>query len=437
MRYVGDTVKSSRAIKYRLEEPCDADKLRVIIPVGGQALRLRPLTAEVSKAVIRLLNRPIVEIAMANLARQNVKNFIFGVKGYVNYKSLFDYFGDGRGFSSYYGIEPRVHIKYQPRVDDVGNADSVRINMDYYDITDPVVGVQGDNIFDVDIKELIRFHEQKDAVMTIGVTAVDDVTEYGVAKLDKDMRVMGFVEKPKREEAPSNLINTGVYFLSPKIREIFQEQAVKDMIRAGRLDFGLDFIPYLLKKDYSVYAYPIRGHWYDIGTPKKYLETMQKLLKAEEPWLPKGNRIQANATVWVQGESAESIKRAKEIEEKIRSGKIEVEGSVLIGRHCSIGDGVYIKDSSIDNYTIIGEGSVIENSAIMDRVFIGRGAEIRDSIIGRHAEIMSSDGARSKIMGISVIADDVRVGEGVNLVATKIYPHETIPPKRTMVEEVV
>lgn len=420
-----------------MEAPCDADKLRVIIPVGGQALRLRPLTAEVSKAVIRLLNRPIVEIAMANLAQQNVKNFIFGVKGYINYKSLFDYFGDGRGFSSFYRIEPRVHIKYQPRVDDVGNADSVRINMEYYDITDPVVGVQGDNIFDVDMRELIKFHEEKQAVMTIGVTPVDDVSEYGVADLDEDMKVMGFVEKPRKEDAPSNLINTGVYFLSPKVREIFREPGVQDMVRAGRLDFGLDFIPYLLKRGYPVYAYPIRGNWYDIGSPKKYLETMKMLLRTDEPWLPMGNRLEAGGRVWVQGESAESLKKAKEIQDKINQGKITVEGSVLIGRHCSIGDGVYIKDSSIDNYTIIGDGTVIENSAIMDRVYIGRKAEIRDSIVGRHAEVLSSDANQTKIIGVSVIADDVKVGEGVNLVATKIYPHETIPPRRTMVEEVV
>ena len=418
-------------------EYCDADKLRVIIPVGGQALRLRPLTAEVSKAVIRLLNRPIVEIAMANLAQQNIKNFIFGVKGYINYKSLFDYFGDGRGFSSSYKIEPRVHIKYQPRVDDVGNADSVRINMEYYDVQDPVVGVQGDNIFDVDMKELIKFHEEKKAVMTIGVTPVDDVSEYGVANLNDDMRVMGFVEKPKKEEAPSNLINTGIYFLSPQIRDIFKEDGVQEMVKAGRLDFGLDFIPYLLKRGYPIYAYPIRGNWYDIGSPKKYLETMKMLLKTDEKWLPMGNRLNAGARVWVQGESNESLKKAKEIEDKIKAGKITVEGSVLIGRHCSIGDDVYVKDSSIDNYTIIESGSVIENSAIMDRVYVGKSAEIRDSIIGRHTEVLSSELYRTKIIGVSVIADDVKVGEGVNLVATKIYPHESIPARRAMVEELI
>lgn len=420
-----------------MEWPAEADKLRVIIPVGGQALRLRPLSAEVSKAVIRLLNRPIVEIAMANLAQQGVRNFIFGVKGYVNYKSLFDYFGDGRGFSSYYNIQPRVHIKYQPRVDDVGNADSVRINMDYYDINDPVVGVQGDNIFDVDMRELARFHDEKRAIMTIGVTAVDDVTQYGVAKLAEDMRIVDFVEKPKKEEAPSNLVSTGVYFLSPAIRKVFEMEEVRAMIKAGRLDFGLDLIPYLIKHDYPVYAYPISGRWYDIGSPKSYLETVQMLLKVDEPWLPMGNRLDVPGRVWVQGESVESMRKAKEIEEKIRLGRITVEGSVLIGRHCSIGDGAIIRDSSIDNYTVIGDGTTIENSALMDRVYVGEGAEIRDSIVGRHTEIRSDMERRTKVIGLSVLADDVRIGEGASLIATRVYPHISIPAKRTMVEEVV
>jgi len=67
------------------------ESLRVIIPVGGMAKRLRPLTAEVSKACVRLLNRPLIEISLLTLARQQIKNFIFGVKGYTNYKSLHDH----------------------------------------------------------------------------------------------------------------------------------------------------------------------------------------------------------------------------------------------------------------------------------------------------------------------------------------------------------
>ena len=123
-------------------EDYSVERLRVVIPVGGEATRLKPLTAEVSKACVRLLNRPIIEIALASLAKQGVKNFIFGVRGYVNYKSLYDYFKEGAGFSARYEISPRVHIKYQPNEEDFGSADSLRINLDYYGI---VVRLQLDN----------------------------------------------------------------------------------------------------------------------------------------------------------------------------------------------------------------------------------------------------------------------------------------------------
>ncbi|MEM2151218.1 MAG: sugar phosphate nucleotidyltransferase, partial [Candidatus Bathyarchaeia archaeon] len=108
------------------------EELRVIIPVGGIAKRLLPLTAEVSKACIRIVNVPLVEISLLTLAKQGVKNFIFGVKGYMNYRSLYDHFESGVGFSAKYNISPRVHIKYQPNIDDCGSADSVRINIEYY-----------------------------------------------------------------------------------------------------------------------------------------------------------------------------------------------------------------------------------------------------------------------------------------------------------------
>ena len=124
-----------------------------MIPVGGEAKRLKPMTAEVSKAVVRIFCKPMVEFAVADLAQQGVKNFVMGVKGYVNYVSLMDYFKDGLGLSTDYGIYPQVHIKYQPNFEDVGSADSVRINMEYFDIDGPVIVVQGDNLFDLDLCE--------------------------------------------------------------------------------------------------------------------------------------------------------------------------------------------------------------------------------------------------------------------------------------------
>ncbi|MEM3458515.1 MAG: NDP-sugar synthase [Candidatus Bathyarchaeia archaeon] len=404
------------------------ERLRVIIPVGGKAKRLLPLTAETSKACIRLLNRPLIEFSLLSLARQGIRNFIFGVKGYTNYRDLHDYFESGYGFSTRYGISPRVHIKYQPNVDDLGSADSARINMEYYNVRDPVFAVQGDNIFDVNVKELVEFHRKKGATMTIALREVADVEGYGIADINKDMKISRFVEKPTPKEAPSNLANTGLYMVSPEIKKIFKEKGVKQIIKEkNRLDFGFDFIPYLIKTGRPVYGYTLKGSWYDVGSPKRYLEAMQDMLNGRFSSLKDfGGRIGEETRVWVQGESSESQKRRQEIIRKIKQGRIEIEGAVLIGRHCEISDGVRLVNSCIDNYTKIGKNAVIENSAILDRVIIEEKAEIKDSIVGRHVTVLSSPRKQTTIEGVSVVADDVTIAEGCKLTATKVYPHQYV-----------
>lgn len=404
------------------------ERLRVIIPVGGKAKRLLPLTAETSKACVRLMNRPMIEFSLLSLARQGIRNFIFGVKGYTNYRDLHDYFESGYGFSTRYEIEPRVHIKYQPNVDDLGSADSARISMDYYDVKDPVFAVQGDNIFDVNVKELVDFHEKKGATMTIALREVDNVEGFGIADINREKRIARFVEKPSAKEAPSNLANTGLYMVSPEIRKIFKEKGVKQIIKENhRLDFGFDFIPYLIRTGRPVYGYTLKGSWYDVGTPKHYLEAMHDMLHGRFSSLTDfGGKIGEEKRLWVQGESSEALKSRKEIMTKIKKGRIEVEGAVLVGRHCKIGDGARIVDSCIDNYTQIGKNAVIEKSAIMDRVIIGENAEIKDSIIGRHVTVLSNSKKPTKIHRVSVVADDVTLAEGCRLTATKIYPHQYV-----------
>ncbi|MDH7563584.1 MAG: NDP-sugar synthase [Candidatus Bathyarchaeota archaeon] len=405
-----------------------AERLRVIIPVGGKAKRLLPLTAETSKACLRLVNRPLIEFSLLSLAKQGIRNYIFGVKGYTNYRDLHDYFESGYGFSTRYGIQPRVHIKYQPNVEDVGSADSARINMEYYDVEDPVFAVQGDNIFDVDVKEIVDFHEKKGAVMTIALREVENVEGYGIADINKERGISRFVEKPSRKEAPSNLANTGLYVVSPEIRQIFKEKEIKHIIKqTNRLDFGFDFIPYLIKTGRPVYGYTLKGSWYDVGTPKRYLEAVHDMLSGCFLSLTDfGGRIGEKKRVWVQGESVEAMKSRKEIIRKVKQGKIELEGAVLIGRHCKIADGVRIVNSCVDNYTKIDKGAVIENSAIMDRVIVEEKTLIKESIVGRHVTIKSTAKKQTRIEAVSVIADDVTIAEGCKLEATKIYPHQFV-----------
>jgi NDP-sugar pyrophosphorylase family protein len=136
--------------------------------------------------------------------------------------------------------------------------------------------------------------------------------------------------------------------------------------------------------------------------------------------------ISEDVRVWVQGESPESLRRREDIIRKIREGKIEVEGSVLIGRHCEISEGVKLVNSCIDNYARIGRNTVIEGSAIMDRSVVGEGAEIKNSVIGRHTVVNSNPTNKTKIFDVSVIADDVIIDAGCELISTKIYPHKHV-----------
>jgi NDP-sugar pyrophosphorylase family protein len=288
--------------------------------------------------------------------------------------------------------------------------------------------VQGDNIFQISVKDLMQFHREKGAVMTIVLREVQNVEGLGIADIDENSRIRRFVEKPLPKDAPSNLANTGLYVISPEIKKIFKEKGVKQIIEEKhRLDFGYDFIPYLAQTGRPVYGYTLKGNWFDVGTPKNYLEAMKKLLHGGFSMLTDfGGKISEKQQIWVQGESNDSEQRRQEIIRKIKQGRIEIEGAVLIGRHCQIDDGVRIVNSCIDNFTRIGKGATIENSAILDRAIIGEKAQVLDSIIGRHVTVLSSGRKQTKINSISVIADDVTIEEGCILTATKIYPHQYV-----------
>lgn len=401
------------------------------IPVGGQAKRLRPLSHDVSKPCVRFLNRPLIEFSMIALAEQGVRNFIFGEMGYTNYSNLFDQYGEGIGFSAKYRIEPRIHIKHQPNLDDVGSADSYRINMEYYDIRKPVIVVQGDNLFSFDLNDFIRKHEERNALMSIALIRVKNVEEYGVADVDPDMRIKRFVEKPQPNQAPSNLANAGIYLLSPELRSIVNgEEVMRIRNERERLDFGYDLIPYLVDKGFPVYGYEI-PIWFDVGSPEKYLEAMLNVLKGALDIRITEERIVPGKNIWVQGYSEESIRRREEIVRKYNENKLGLEGAVLIGRHTRIGDYSKIMDSSIDNFCIIGEHAVIERSAIMDAAKIGDYAGISDSIIGRKVIVESSKEKPALVESFSTIGNSVRIREGCRLINTRVNPGLTLPPGMT------
>lgn len=413
----------------------NARELRCFIPIGGQATRLRPLTHDVSKPCVRFLNRPLIEFSMVTLAEQGVRHFIFGECGYTNYSNLFDQYGEGVGFSAKYKISPRVYIKHQPNLDDMGSADSYRLNMEYYDVNDTVLVVQGDNLFDINLDDLIRKHEENGALMTIALTKVEKTEGYGIAELDNDMRIKRFVEKPPPDEAPSNLANAGIYLLSPEVRREVESEDVKKIIEERkRLDFGYDFIPYLVDKGFPVYGYELKV-WYDVGSPENYLKAMHDVLHGKLNISISEERILPGRNVWVQGYSDESVKRREEIIRKHKENKLSIEGAALIGRHTRIGDHSKITDSNVDNFCILGERVNIERSAILDAAKIGDYTRVSDSVLGRKVVIESTCDSPTYIESASVIGNAVHISEGCKIKKTRINPNLTIPPYMTYIEK--
>ena len=405
----------------------DIEDMRCFIPVGGQAKRLRPLTHDVSKPCIRFLNRPLIEFSMATLAEQGVRNFMFGECGFRNYSNLFDQFGEGVGFSAKYQIEPRVHIKHQPNLDDLGSADSYRLNMQYYEVNDPVLVVQGDNLFELNLKDMISNHENNGAMMTIALTRVQEVEQFGIADLDENMRIRNFVEKPKQQKSPSNLANAGIYLLSPDARKIVESNEVARLMEERhRLDFGFDFIPYLVEKGFPVFGYELKV-WYDIGSPERYLTAMRDTLDGRLNIRIREERIFPNRNVWVQGYSEDSVKRRMQIIRQRNEGKLAINGAVLIGRHARIRDYSVLSDSAIDNFCIIGEHVTVDGSAVMDAVKIGDCARVSNSIVGRKTVIESTREHPTRIESSSVIGNGVRIMSGCQLIGTKVNPGLTIP----------
>jgi NDP-sugar pyrophosphorylase family protein len=413
----------------------NVEKLRCFIPIGGKAKRLRPLTNDISKPCVRFLNRPLIEFSMAALAEQGVRNFIFGEYGYTNYVDLFDQYGEGVGFSAKYRIEPRVHIKHQPNLDDLGSADSYRLNMEYYDVHDPVLVVQGDNLFTIDLKDLIRRHEENGAMMTIALTRVEKVEEYGLAELDKDLKIKRFVEKPPAEKAPSNLANAGIYLMSPEVRKVSEsEQVRKLMEERKRLDFGFDFIPYLVDNGFPVYGYELKV-WYDVGSPENYLKAMHDVLHGKLNIRVLEERILPHRNIWIQGYSEESIKRREETVRKYKENKLSLEGAALIGRHTRIGDYSRISDSNIDNFCILGEYVNVERSAIMDAAKIGDYTNLSNSVIGRKVVVESTRENPTSIESTSVIGNAVQIRKGCKLMGTRVNPGLTIPSGMTYIDK--
>ena len=359
----------------------------VIAVVGGEGTRLYPLTLQHPKPLVSMCGVAILSRTFETIADQGFRKFILAGKRVRNTLFIKEFFKDGEDFSRRVGLIPRAKFKYQPKYEDRGNADAVRFCMDFYDIKKDVLVVGGDHILDITLRDLIRFHRSKNALITVGLQELDetrDISHFGVAELAHDGRIQGYVEKPKEGEAPTRLINTGIYVFSPKIREVLRDMNDQPM------DTGGDVLPYLCANDYPVYGHVCEGYWADVGTPEALLKTTQdvlhgKLSRIKFPGkqttikeaifgiIHKGDRR------WIHRSTLRNIEKLER--------PPEIGNYVHIGEHCMIEEDVKIKSSCIGDYCKIGKGTTITGSVVMDFVNIDKNVKLNNCIVGRYSAI--------------------------------------------------
>ncbi|RLE42025.1 nucleotidyltransferase family protein [Candidatus Woesearchaeota archaeon] len=238
----------SHAIELLLSRALGSHKIQIgLILAGGAGTRLRPITHEIPKPLLPVKDKPVMEYNIELLRRHGIKRIVLAL-GYKAEK-IKEYFGDGSRF----GVEFIYVIEKKP----LGTAGPLRLAKQY--LKNTFVVANADELKDINIDDMYRFHKSNHALITIALTTVEDPSKYGVAKLEGS-RILEFIEKPDKDTAPSKLINSGLYIIEPQ---------VLDYIPKGYAMLERDVFPKLAKMG-KVYGYPFTGQWFNTGTLEEY-----------------------------------------------------------------------------------------------------------------------------------------------------------------------
>ena len=333
--------------------------MKAVVLAGGFGTRLRPLSCTRPKILFPIINKPMLQWTFERLASNNIKDAILA----VSYQT--------EVYIKHHRV-PRsgVHATYShdPLRKPLGTGGAIKRAEKRIGHDGPFLVLNGDIFANVNYTEILRLHEQKKAVATMALHKVGDPSRYGVAEVTKDNRITRFIEKPPPGKATTNLINAGVYVLSPKIFDYIPEGRTVSIER--------EVFP-KLAKERSLFGYVCKGLWMDIGRPEDYLKLNEIMLNASVSQL-KGRT----------DEKAE-IKEPVALDKNISIGKQSIIGPyAVLGRDVIVGDNVHIQNSVILSETAISHFASIDGAIIGEGASIGRKTTItKGCIIGDHAKI--------------------------------------------------
>ncbi|MBI2852959.1 MAG: NDP-sugar synthase [Chloroflexi bacterium] len=349
--------------------------MKAVILVGGKATRLHPLTANLPKAMVPVLNTPFLEHVIRHLSRHGITEIVLSL-GHLA-EPVEAYFKDGSGF----GVKLKYVLEDSPR----GTAGGIKNVEKLLDGT--FIALNGDVFTDLDISVMIDFHRQKKALATIALARADDPTHYGVIETDAESRILSFREKPAAGEATGNMVNIGTYVLEP--------EALAQIMSRTEVSIERQTFPQLLTQGKPLYAYASSAYWLDIGTPDKYLKLQADIMSPDLSGLDIFN-------------PAQSVRVGQDSNV---SPSAQITGPVLIGSGCFIGNRVQLVGPlTIGDGCNISAESVIENSVIWTGAWIGPRVCVKNSIVADHCYFQANSVVEEAVLG-----DNVTVCEGSHI----------------------
>jgi len=370
--------------------------MRAVLMAGGEGTRLRPLTCDLPKPMVPILNRPIAE-HIVNLLKQHQIHEIIATLYYLP-DVMRDYFRDGSDF----GVQMTYGIEEEQALGTAGCVKNISALL-----TDTFLVISGDCITDFDLTAAIQFHQAQQSKATLVLARVPNPVEFGVVITDENQRICRFLEKPSTSEIFSDTVNTGIYILEPEVLDYLPSDQ--------QTDFSKDLFPLLLEKGEPMFGYVAEGYWCDVGSLDSYREAQYDALQGHvklefayqehEPgvWMGQNIHIDPEATL---------------------------HPPILIGDNCRIGPRANIESGTVigDNVTI-GSDADLKRPIVWNGVLIGEEAHLRACVIARGARVdRRTHVLEGAVVGaLSTVGEEAQVSPGV-----RVWPSKHIEPGATL-----
>ena len=371
-----------------------------MIMAGGEGSRLKPLTSDRTKPAVPFGgNYRIIDFVLSNFVNSGFMK-IFVLTQFKSH-SLLQHMREGWRVSS--GIVKQFidPVPAQMRIGKKwyeGTADAIFQNMNLIDDEDPdqVCIFGGDHIYRMDVRQMLRFHSKRQAVLTVAAIRVpiQDAHHFGIIEVDEEWRMTGFVEKP--ENSPKTIPGNPDYVLASMGNYIFERGPLVDELKKDSKDknsdhdFGKNILPKMFPEG-NVFVYDFsqnfipgleeeeKGYWKDVGTLDTYWEANMDLVGVH----PHFNLYNKK---WPVLTYIPPLPPAKFVHfSDLRTGHA-INSMISSG---AIISGALVENSVIGYNVRIHSFAHVEHSVIMNNVSIGRGAKIRKTIIDKHVQIAS------------------------------------------------